>query len=154
MSSPIDVPLIIEVPIALALAGAHAYFLYTGYNAILSSNASEEVTASWVPLALPFSYIFTIWVGRLVMKSQQPLSLKFSMAVYNAYSTVLSAVMCYGFLKVLAPGGLSLWTSPFPTSPSHARASAAVFWIAMHSKYLEFADTFFFVLRKKDKQIS
>ena len=153
--SVVELPLLVEVPVALALAGAHAVFLMRGYNEILNSSPSTpELAASWVPLVLPFAYLAMIFMGRMLMKSQTPYSMKYAMAIYNAYSTVLSGIMCYHFVVVLAPGGLTPWTTPFPASATHGHTAAAIFWVAMHSKYLEFADTLFFVLRKKDIQIS
>ena len=163
--------------VALAAAAGHAYFLYLGYQ---HTAATGAVDSQWlVPVLAPLGYLLVLRALTVAMEGRAAYELRGAMAVYNAYSTGLSLVMFVLFARELASvPALEVWTTP------SSGAASAVFWVATQSKvrgggvaradggarrrcaagsqplppsplqYLEFADTFFFALRKKKEQIT
>nr|KAG5709168.1 hypothetical protein BaRGS_028624 [Batillaria attramentaria] len=90
------------------------------------------------------------------MAHRRPFDLKIPMVLYNLFLVLLSIYMVYELI-------MSSWLVPgFPfrcalvdrsDNPDSLRLAAAVWWYYF-SKIIEFADTTFFVLRKKTNQIT
>ena len=85
------------------------------------------------------------------MKDRQPIELKAAMQVYNVYETLLSALMLYMFVTELI--GKNVFTMRVDNSRSGARLAMAI-WLSYQSKFIEYADTFFMVTRKKFDQVT
>ena len=103
----------------------------------------------WVPVVLPLLYLVSIYFLTQWMEKREAFSMKGVMAVYNCYSTALSAFMCYFLLRELTSVPMAaMWTSKPLGVPS------AIFWIAYQSKFIEYTDTIIFVLRKKKDQVT
>lgn len=137
--------------IALALVGAHATYLYTGYNAILVGGTDAWLSPV-IPAVCSVAYLACVTVGVRVMKGRASFpAMKGSMVVYNLYSTVLSGLMLALYARSVD------WRAPF-TAPfargAAWRAAEAVFWLNYHAKFLEYADTFFMIARGKFEQVS
>uniref|UniRef100_A0A1B0D9K6 Elongation of very long chain fatty acids protein n=1 Tax=Phlebotomus papatasi TaxID=29031 RepID=A0A1B0D9K6_PHLPP len=90
------------------------------------------------------------------MKNRQPFEFKRLILVYNITVAVLNAYICYEiFLRttLLKYTWTCLSNKPDPTDPNEVRLSTAM-WMYYITKYMEFLDSFFFVLRKKENQLS
>ncbi|XP_053294774.1 elongation of very long chain fatty acids protein 1a [Pleuronectes platessa] len=98
---------------------------------------------------------FSVYIGPRLMANRKPYSLKPAMLLYNLSMVLLNAYIVLEFL-------LSGWGTTYTwrcdlvdtsTSPEALRM-VQVCWLFYFSKFIELLDTVFFVLRKKQGQIT
>lgn len=115
------------------------------------------MSSPFYTLAICLTYIFIVKVmGPKLMENRKPYKLKNTLIVYNFLQVVFSI---YLFLEI----GMSGWLTgrynwrcqpvDYSNSPDSIRAVNASWWYYF-SKFTEFFDTIFFVLRKKNDHIS
>ncbi|XP_042354333.1 elongation of very long chain fatty acids protein 1a [Plectropomus leopardus] len=99
--------------------------------------------------------IISVYIGPRLMTNRKPLQLKTAMIVYNLCMVLLNAYIVYEFM-------MSGWATTYTwrcdlidtsNSPETLRM-IRVSWLFYFSKYIELLDTVFFVLRKKQSQIT
>ncbi|XP_059142596.1 elongation of very long chain fatty acids protein 4-like [Physella acuta] len=129
-------------------------------------------------LALIGLYLFVVWQGPKWMVPYKPWDLKNTIIVYNFAMVILSSVISIGsIIGIVKAGGYSIFCdgmdkyqfsedSGFVSSCSsnvlwgsieHFNVAVGyvnVGWLFFISKLIEFLDTIFFVLRKKNNQIT
>lgn len=140
----------IECTVATAAAVAHGVFVYRGYTSLASGASTLADVSPIAPFVWPCVYVAGVFAGNALMASRKEMACKASMAIYNLYATGLSAVMFALFAREIGAAGLA---GTF-TSRANSPALTAVIWVAYQSKFIEYFDTLFMVLRKKQKQIS
>lgn len=110
----------------------------------------------WPTLVICLSYVYIVkFAGPSLMKNRQPLDIRWLMVTYNFGMVILSFLVFYWF-------GIYGWFSKYswtcqPVDYSRspeAMAMASVCWWFYVSKFIEFIDTIFFVMRKKHSQVS
>lgn len=109
-----------------------------------------------VPVALIFLvYLGVVWAGPRLMKHRQPVDIRAVLIVYNFSMVGLSAYMCYEFLVSAWLANYSFLCQPvdYSTSPLALRMASACWWF-FFSKVIELSDTLFFILRKKNNQLT
>lgn len=108
-----------------------------------------------LPLTTVALYLLVVAVGPRLMEKRSALRLQAALVVYNMGLVCLSAFMCYEFLMSSLEGRYSLvcQTVDYSMHPNALRM-ARVCWFYYVSKYIELADTVFFILRKKNGQIT
>ncbi|XP_035212846.1 elongation of very long chain fatty acids protein 7-like [Stegodyphus dumicola] len=117
------------------------------------------VENNYLPFVLCALYVFFVKrLGPDLMKNRKPFDLRSVMIVYN-FSIVCVYIYClYGLIHVLTTtDAIKYVCSPFDlkNNPDHFTYKAATLcWIICIVKYAEFADTVFFVLRKKNNLIT
>lgn len=131
------------------------------YYSWLSSFADPRVEkwplmASPVPtLGLFFLYLFVANYGPSFMKSRKALQLRWLLVFYNLYIAILNlwitCELCYCSYKLNYKSFCQLVT--ISNDPYVMRIANAIWWYYA-SKGIEFADTLFFILRKKDRQLT
>lgn len=99
--------------------------------------------------------IFAKYIGPHLMANRKPFRLNSAMIVYNLSMVLLNAFVVYEFLMA---GWATTYTwrcdlCELGTSPETLRM-VRVSWLFYISKYVELLDTVFFVLRKKQSQIT
>lgn len=113
------------------------------------------MSSVWPTVALCCSYYLIVRIlGPAYMKNREPFDLRNIMLVYNLFQTLFNAWLVY---KVAW-----LWLSHYnwqcqPVDYSHSYTGLAaldVTWWYFISKFLDFFDSFFFVLRKKFSHLS
>lgn len=124
---------------------------------------SDPRVADWflIPSPFPtfltaFAYIIFSWkLGPYLMKDKEPFQLKYPLIIYNMLMMYLNFHIFKELLIGMVEAGYSFPCQDFPTSntPADMRIAAAIWWY-FFSKLLEFLDTVFFVLRKKNSHIS
>ncbi|KAK7889694.1 hypothetical protein WMY93_025254 [Mugilogobius chulae] len=132
----------------------------TWYQGILQNG--DKRTDPWllvyspVPVAVIFLlYLCVIWVGPRLMRHKEPIDLKFVLIVYNFAMVGLSAYMFHEFLVTSWLSNYSLLCQPVDYSQSPlAMRMAKVCWWFFFSKVIELSDTIFFILRKKNNQLT
>ncbi|XP_058117495.1 elongation of very long chain fatty acids protein AAEL008004-like [Anopheles ziemanni] len=101
---------------------------------------------------------YLVWVliiGPTYMRDRKPMQLTNTLFYYNLFQVVLSGYMFYEHLMAGWARGYSLTCQPVDYSDDHlSRRMFNLCYIYYLSKLSEFADTIFFVLRKKKSQIS
>ncbi|XP_028283651.1 elongation of very long chain fatty acids protein 1-like [Parambassis ranga] len=106
--------------------------------------------------ALLLVYVFfSVYVGPRLMANRKPFHLNTAMIIYNLCMVLMNGYIVYEFL-------MSGWATTFTwrcdlidtSSSPQAYRMIRVAWLFYFSKYIELLDTLFFVLRKKQSQIT
>ena len=141
------------VVLPVAVAAGHAAYTYWGYTVIVGRD-DPLAGISYVPsLALAVAYVVAVAAGRRAMRRRPALDPHFAMQIYNVYEAALSLYMTWLFVSETYLAGRSPFAAPVDRSVAGSRLAFAL-WVNYNSKFTEFADTLFMVLRKKDVQIS
>ncbi|XP_070563176.1 very long chain fatty acid elongase 7-like [Ptychodera flava] len=106
----------------------------------------------WIIVAV---YLFIVWQGPKWMKDRDPFDLKNILLVYNFFMVALSGFIFYEFMATgwLAGYTLGCQLVDYSWSPQALRM-VRVCWLFYFSKFIELMDTIFFILRKKNNQVS
>ncbi|XP_008283977.1 elongation of very long chain fatty acids protein 1a [Stegastes partitus] len=102
------------------------------------------------------AYVFlSVYVGPRLMANRKPFGLKTAMIVYNLSMVLLNAYIVYEFM-MSGWGTTYTWRCDLidTSSSPEALRMIRVAWLFYFSKYIELLDTAFFVLRKKQSQIT
>ncbi|XP_024083450.1 elongation of very long chain fatty acids protein AAEL008004 isoform X2 [Cimex lectularius] len=132
------------------------------FHEIFDKNGDPR-TRNWPLMSSPFptlviclTYVYVVKVlGPKIMENRKPLQLKNVLIFYNLFQVVFSAWLFY---ECLMGGWLreySFRCQPvdYSDSPTTIRMVNVCWWYYF-SKFTEFMDTIFFVLRKKNEHIS
>ncbi|CAB3228019.1 unnamed protein product [Arctia plantaginis] len=97
--------------------------------------------------------VFVMKIGPVFMRKRQGYKLTYTLLIYNAVQVAISVYLVYRFFMDLLMMGLVPRHCYMDEGPSRSRIlfSTYLYWTA---KLTELLDTVFFVLRKKDKQIT
>lgn len=110
-----------------------------------------------VMICAAIAYLVMVIVGPRFMEKRTPLEIRKVLIGYNFCSVLFSMWMMWEFFacSFLHPGFNLLCqdVDESDTSPTTIRLMNAHWWY-FFSKFIEFLDTFFFVVRKKNNQIS
>lgn len=104
--------------------------------------------------ALTVLYLLIVWIGPKYMKHRQPYSNRGLLVLYNLGLTLLSFYMFYELVTAVWYGGYSFYCQDTHSSPEADNKVMNVLWWYYFSKLIEFMDTFFFILRKNNHQIT
>lgn len=124
---------------------------------------SDPRTTDWPLMQSPVPtvimvvvYLYVIlFVGPRIMANRKPFKLKEVLVLYNGGQVLLSLYMLYEHLVSGWFWDYSYKCQPVDYSNNEkAMRMANLCWIYYISKLTEFADTIFFVMRKKDSQVS
>ncbi|XP_070142647.1 very long chain fatty acid elongase AAEL008004 isoform X2 [Drosophila kikkawai] len=123
----------------------------------------DSRTKDWPMMSSPFptlavclTYVYLVKVvGPRWMENRKPLHLQNTLVMYNAIQVVFSAWLFYECLMGGWWGSYSFRCQPvdYTDSPTSRRMVHACWWYYF-SKFTEFMDTIFFVLRKKTSQVT
>ncbi|XP_076278012.1 very long chain fatty acid elongase AAEL008004 isoform X3 [Lasioglossum baleicum] len=129
---------------------------------ILDTNADHRTT-NWFMMSSPFptlficlSYVYLVKVvGPKYMENRKPFQLKNALIAYNMFQVIFSAWLFYECLMGGWWGHYSFRCQPvdYSNNPTAIRMVHASWWYYF-SKFTEFMDTIFFVLRKKNDHVS
>uniref|UniRef100_A0A8C5N847 Elongation of very long chain fatty acids protein n=1 Tax=Gouania willdenowi TaxID=441366 RepID=A0A8C5N847_GOUWI len=128
--------------------GVSALFVLYLNSFYFKINPIWPLVSSPVPIISIFlCYLLIIWVGPKLMAKRQPVYLKPVLIVYNFGMVCLSAYMFY-------EGGLHHFCTCTNHCSNLSEFLAAVCWWFYFSKVIELSDTIFFILRKKNSQLT
>ncbi|KAJ8958334.1 hypothetical protein NQ318_017480 [Aromia moschata] len=134
---------------------AYDYYLWT-------LSLSDQRTRGWPMVDSPaptifytLLYLFIVWVGPKLMARRKPFRLTWLLIPYNLSMAVLNAYIAIQLLTASTRLRYSYICEPCRqrNHPDELQIADAVWWYYF-SKMLEFCDTFFFILRKKDSQLT
>ncbi|XP_056306481.1 elongation of very long chain fatty acids protein 2 [Danio aesculapii] len=132
-------------------------------NSVLDSLFGERDTRvrGWLLLdsytptfLLTITYLLAIYLGTKYMRNRPAYSLKNVLLLYNFSVTVLSFYMLVELISAVWSAGYRLQCQALDEVGEADIRVAKVLWWYYFSKLIEFLDTIFIVLRKKNSQIS
>lgn len=139
----------------------HLTTLKALYDEVL--NLADPRVANWPLMSSPFGGIFLsltyIWIvtslGPRLMRGREPYGMRIAMILYNFGMVAFSSYMFYEFAMGGWFTGYSLRCQPvdYSAKPAGVRMAFACY-LYFISKYVEFFDTGFFILRKKFAHIT
>ncbi|XP_044726822.1 elongation of very long chain fatty acids protein AAEL008004-like isoform X2 [Chrysoperla carnea] len=132
------------------------------FHDLLDKNADPRTT-NWFLMSSPFptlaiclTYVYIVKVlGPKLMENRKPFQLQNTLVVYNLFQVIFSSWLFYECLMGGWWGQYSFQCQPVDNSESETavRMVHACWWYYF-SKFTEFMDTIFFVLRKKNNHVS
>ncbi|KAL1465454.1 hypothetical protein WDU94_005027 [Cyamophila willieti] len=133
--------------------------LYTG----IMDGRSDPRVKDWflmsgplptICICLTYAFIVKI-VGPKLMENRKPFQLRKTLIVYNFFQVLFSSWLFYEAMDAAWYRNYSFKCQPvdYSTSPNAMRVARGCWWY-FFSKFTEFFDTFFFVMRKKYDQVS
>ncbi|CAO1405774.1 unnamed protein product, partial [Diamesa serratosioi] len=125
-------------------------------------SATDPRTKGWFLVDSPIptmsgvaSYLFMVWIGTKIMKNRKPFQLNGILVLYNLLLISLNLLI---FLRLTAAAfnlRYNLFCQPCRQIWTQDELTMANgMWWFYFTRCLEFMDTMFFILRKKDKQLS
>jgi elongation of very long chain fatty acids protein 4 len=121
------------------------------------SNKLPFIRDPTVVICAAIAYLVMVIVGPRIMEKRKPLEIRKVLILYNFCSVLFSVWMMWEFIacSFLNPKFdlLCQDLNEGDTDPTTIRLVHAHWWY-FFSKFIEFLDTFFFVVRKKNNQIS
>ncbi|KAK7930774.1 hypothetical protein WMY93_007169 [Mugilogobius chulae] len=99
-------------------------------------------------------YLLIVWMGPKYMKDRPPVSCRGLLLIYNVGLTLLSVYMFWELSSAAWHGSYSLYCQNTHSAPEADTKVMKALWWYYFSKLIEFMDTFFFILRKNNHQIT
>ncbi|XP_071955006.1 very long chain fatty acid elongase 4-like [Antedon mediterranea] len=136
---------------------SHISEAYEGFVAISDPRVSDWLLMeSPLPtIVITLVYLLMVYWGPKVMKSREPFELKGVMMIYNLGCVVLSlyiVVECI-YCGYMAEYNVQCQPVSYSDNQYEVRIAKAMWWFYF-SKCIEMLDTFFFIVRKKNSQLS
>ncbi|CAH0554792.1 unnamed protein product [Brassicogethes aeneus] len=139
------------------------HLVVENYNELLESK-KDPLVDSWLFMQSPIPVIsilviylyFVLKLGPNLMKNREAYNLKYVMIVYNAYQVIFSTWLCAQAFRVknAVPHLLNhTCKNPSPNKDFQDALANGAWWY-FFSKIVELLDTVFFVLRKKQSQVT
>ncbi|XP_004931946.1 elongation of very long chain fatty acids protein AAEL008004 [Bombyx mandarina] len=136
--------------------------LVAGYHDLMD-NKSDQRVKDWFLMSSPFptlaiclTYVFIVKVlGPKLMENRKPFELKQVLIWYNLFQVIFS---CWLFYESIVSGWFTTYSFrcqpvDYSNTPETLRTVNGCWWYYF-SKFTEFFDTFFFVMRKKFDHVS
>ncbi|CAG2055312.1 unnamed protein product [Timema podura] len=133
-----------------------------GYHDLMENKSDPRVN-DWFLMASPFPTMFLCLgyvyfskvVGPKLMEHRKPMDLRYVLIIYNLVQVIFSAWLFY---ECLCSGWMTHYSYrcqpvDYSFSPIALRMAKGCWWYYI-SKFIEFLDTIFFVLRKKNDHLS
>ncbi|KAM9796166.1 ELOVL fatty acid elongase 8b [Syngnathus typhle] len=109
-----------------------------------------------VPVALiVLLYLCMVWAGPRLMRHREPVDLRLVLIIYNFSMVGMSIYMFHEFLTTSWLSNYSILCQPvdYSSRPLPMRMARVCWWF-FFSKVIELSDTLFFILRKKNSQLT
>ncbi|XP_012887711.1 PREDICTED: elongation of very long chain fatty acids protein 4 [Dipodomys ordii] len=109
----------------------------------------------WPTLSISTLYLLFVWLGPKWMKDREPFQMRFVLIVYNFGMVLLNLFIFRELFMGSYNAGYSYicQTVDYSNNVNEVRIAAALWWYFV-SKGVEYLDTVFFILRKKNNQVS
>ncbi|KAG7299704.1 hypothetical protein JYU34_016702 [Plutella xylostella] len=105
-------------------------------------------------LSVVLGYLLVIRIGPRLMKNRPPLKMYNLLTYYNAVQVLFSVMICFKALNLnLFRDGIIYAGCRYPSNTQNYKLLELGWWY-FFAKFTELLDTVFFILRKKDKQVT
>ncbi|CAG5133335.1 unnamed protein product [Candidula unifasciata] len=100
-------------------------------------------------------YLLAVYIGPKVMEKRPPINLNYTLVIYNFLCVLMNLHICTELFICSWKLGYSYSCQPvsYTYDPYEMRIAKAIWWFYF-SKCVEMLDTIFFILRKKNSQVS
>ncbi|GAB0092075.1 Elongation of very long chain fatty acids protein [Sergentomyia squamirostris] len=100
-------------------------------------------------------YLLMVFAGPTIMKDQKPFALKNLILFYNFTMSATNAYICYELYHRASLLNFTWFCTPLPAEndPNGVLLARAT-WLYFLTKFIELLDSVFFILRKKNNQLS
>ncbi|XP_055678316.1 elongation of very long chain fatty acids protein 4-like [Lutzomyia longipalpis] len=131
------------------------YYLWTLTLSDIRTKGWLLVDSPLPTLVYTLMYLLIVWAGPRLMKNRSPYKLTGLMVPYNLAMAFLNGYICVQLFTAATRLKYSYVCQPCRANqnPDEIQIAKAVWWYYF-SKLLEFCDTFFFILRKKNNQLT
>ncbi|GJQ85714.1 hypothetical protein Trydic_g13404 [Trypoxylus dichotomus] len=138
------------------------HLMVENYNEIIESK-KDPLVDSWYLMRSPLPLVvliaiylyFVLDLGPRLMKNRSAFEMKKVLVLYNAYQVVFSLWLCSRAFVIEDVWSYALQNScTNPTNHKYKETLATCAWWYLFSKIIELLDTVFFVLRKKQSQVT
>lgn len=125
---------------------------------LMRNPEANPVKQVWIigPVFFSVFYLQVVYFGQRFMADKKPLCIKPFVFTYNLYQCLLNLVtvgaMCWEVYT--NPHYTSVWGNAPQRDAQKGFAISFLVWLHYNNKFVELLDTFWMVLKKKDKQIS
>ncbi|GAB0092072.1 Elongation of very long chain fatty acids protein [Sergentomyia squamirostris] len=100
-------------------------------------------------------YLVMVFTGPKIMKDKKPFGLKNLILFYNFAMSATNAYICYELYHRASLLNFTWFCTPLPAeNDPNAVLLARATWLYFLTKLIEILDTLFFILRKKNNQLS
>ncbi|XP_015430273.1 PREDICTED: elongation of very long chain fatty acids protein 7-like [Dufourea novaeangliae] len=135
------------------------YYGYRYINDELSDPRTQDfflIGSPWATVGILVFYLYFVHeLGPNLMAKRKPFDLKRVMQLYNVIQIVLCSYLVYQAIILAWLDEYNIYCEPVDYSwTPHAIRIARVVWLYFIVKLLDLLDTVFFVLRKKQNQVS
>lgn len=110
----------------------------------------------WKLAGFTIGYLLIVIFGQRWMRTRKPYGLRTPMLIYNILMVIINAYFLYESLLWLN-FGVRLLDFKFPSYQDHspmAKHIIEMFYYYQWTKFIDYFDTFFFILRKKHRQLT
>lgn len=109
----------------------------------------------WATMAITAAYIFIVLIGPKLMEDRKAFEFPLTLFLYNVLLVVLNFHITYELLSASwkLNYSYSCQKVSYTRDPDEMRIASALWWYYI-SKMVEFLDTIFFILRKKNNQVT
>lgn len=132
------------------------------YHDLMDKQSDPRVN-DWTMMSSPFPTLFICLfyayfskvLGPKLMENRKPFDLRNVLVIYNMAQTIFSTWIFYEYMMSGWGGQYSFRCQPvdYSNSPMALRMARTCWWYYF-SKFTEFFDTLFFILRKKNEHVS
>jgi len=136
------------------------YYLYNYWNEETDPRVKEYFLLGGGPktlllILIPY-LLFSAIIGPWIMKNRKPFELRNIMLIYNIFMVISNAYFFFKSLKWLNYG-LRIFEFEFPSGDDNSPETMVMIYecyLYGLTKLIDLLDTIFFVLRKKDSQVT
>ncbi|XP_066110073.1 very long chain fatty acid elongase 4 [Saccopteryx bilineata] len=109
----------------------------------------------WTTLCISTLYLLFVWLGPKWMKAREPFQMRLVLIIYNFGMVLLNLFIFRELFMGSYNAGYSYicQSVDYSDNVNEVRIAAALWWYFV-SKGIEYLDTVFFILRKKNNQVS
>ncbi|GFO10777.1 elongation of very long chain fatty acids protein [Plakobranchus ocellatus] len=106
-------------------------------------------------MGIAITYLLIVLLGPILMRPFKPFVLKWPLILYNFCMVAVSVYMLFEVIYTAYISNYSMFCQPvdFSRQPLAIRMARLV-WLYFFTRYVEFLDTVFFILRKKNNQMT
>ncbi|GFQ83763.1 elongation of very long chain fatty acids protein 4 [Trichonephila clavata] len=131
--------------------------LNISHNSLKNFDDPKHIVENpYIPISIIILYtVFVIWIGPFIMKFREPYKLKKTLIFYNFFQVVANVFICFEIFILFYKRSNSLCNvKNDPELPEILKEFWRVMWFLYIIKFIDFLDTVFFVLRKKQAQVT
>ncbi|ESP05226.1 hypothetical protein LOTGIDRAFT_152042 [Lottia gigantea] len=114
--------------------------------------------SAYPTISILVTYLFIVYYGPKYMENRKPFNLKYVLLAYNIFQVIFSTYVFIELLVSVSHTNIKLLCQSYEkidySDDEYIKRVARCHWLYFIAKLIELLDTIFFVLRKKNNQIT